>query len=405
VTAVFIPLVLVLALAAFVLWLAIPGIVSLPWVDEDASRMTLAVFAAVAVLVISCPCALGLATPTAIMVGGGVGAELGVLFRSSEAIQVMKDIRAVAFDKTGTLTVGKPSVVDITTAGGVEEGDLLRVAASLENASEHPIALAILEHAREAGIKHEPVDDLSAVPGLGLRGNIGGKPAFLGKIAFLLDSGIDIRELEGAASDLQAKGETLAAVSLGGRIMGLIGVADRLKSDTSTAVETLHAMGLKTIMLTGDNSVTAGAIARECGIDEAVSDVLPNEKAEQVRVIREKYGKVAMVGDGINDAPALAEADIGIAIGTGTDIAIEAADVTLAGESLTGVVRAIQLSKAIFSKIRQNLFWAFFYNVIAIPVAGLGLLHPMIAEAAMALSSVNVVTNSLRLRKTKDKLM
>jgi Cu+-exporting ATPase len=379
----------------------IPGVINLPWVDPETSRLTLAVFAAVAVLVISCPCALGLATPTAIMVGGGVGAELGILFRSSEAIQVMKDIKAIAFDKTGTLTVGKPSVVDIVAAEGIDPKGLLEVAASLEYASEHPIAAAILVRAEAEGIKVEPAGDFASRTGLGLTGNVAGKRAVLGKIAFLEESGISTTGYRETAKTLQAGGQTVAAVARDGKLIGLVGVADTLKADSSEAIRALHAMGLKTVMITGDNRVTADAIAHACGIDEAVADVLPTEKAEQVKAIRERYGKVAMVGDGINDAPALAEADVGIAIGTGTDIAMEAADVTLAGGSLAGVVRAIGLSKAIFSKIKQNLFWAFFYNAVAIPVAGLGLLHPIIAEAAMALSSVNVVTNSLRLRKTQ----
>jgi Cu+-exporting ATPase len=404
VTSIFVPAVLVLALITLALWLAIPGIVNLPWADAESSRLTLAVFAAVAVLVISCPCALGLATPTAIMVGGGVGAELGVLFRSSEAIQVMKDIRAVAFDKTGTLTIGRPSVVEIVSVEGVAESHLLRVASSLERASEHPIAAAILQRAQEAGIEPETPEDFASRAGLGLTGRVNGKPAILGKITFLGDSGIDTGRYRQAAEELQSEGQTVAAVAWDGKLLGLIGVADTLKPDSVEAIQALHAMGLKAVLITGDNRITADAVARACGIDTAVSDVLPTEKAEQVRAIRKQYGKVAMVGDGINDAPALAEADVGIAIGTGTDIAIEAADVTLAGGSLTGVVRAIHLSRAIFAKIRQNLFWAFFYNVVAIPVAGLGLLHPIIAEAAMALSSVNVVTNSLRLKKTKDKL-
>jgi Cu+-exporting ATPase len=405
VTSVFIPAVLVLALITFILWLVIPGMVGLPWVDEGVSRLTLAVFAAVAVLVISCPCALGLATPTAIMVGGGVAAELGILFRSSEAVQTVKDIRAVAFDKTGTLTVGRPSVVDVVTAEGVSQDQLLWVAASLEHASEHPIAAAVLERAEEAGVATDPIEAFAAVTGRGLDGKLDGKQAILGKVAFLEESGVDIKGFRRKAEELQAQGRTVAAVAWGGRLLGLIGVADTLKPDSVEAIRSLHAMGLKTVMLTGDNHITADAIARACGIDEAVSDVLPTEKAEQVRALRARYGRVAMVGDGINDAPALAEADVGIAIGTGTDIAIEAADVTLAGESLTGVVRAIGLSNAIMGKIKQNLFWAFFYNVVAIPVAGLGLLHPMIAEAAMALSSINVVTNSLRLRKAKEKLL
>jgi Cu+-exporting ATPase len=404
VTAVFVPTILVLALATFVVWLVVPGIVGLPWVASESSRLTLAVFAAVAVLVISCPCALGLATPTAIMVGGGVGAELGILFRSSEAIQVMKDIKAVAFDKTGTLTLGKPSVVDVVVMEGSDEKRLLEMAASLEHVSEHPIAQAVLHRAEEAGVEPRSIEEFSAVPGMGLGGMLDGKEVILGKIDFMAERGVDMGDYRQVAEDLQAKGQTVAAVAWDGRPIGLIGVADTLKADTARAIEALHGMGLKTVMITGDNSVTAGAIARMCGIDEAVSDVLPTEKAERVREIRARYGKVAMVGDGINDAPALAEADVGIAIGTGTDIAIEAADVTLAGESLAGVVRAIDLSKAIFAKIRQNLFWAFFYNVVAIPVAGLGLLHPLIAEAAMAASSVNVVTNSLRLRRAKQRL-
>jgi Cu+-exporting ATPase len=410
VTSIFVPAVLVLALVTFVLWLtvpgmsAIPGMVHLPWAGAAASGLTLAVFAAVAVLVISCPCALGLATPTAIMVGSGVGAEVGVLFRSSEAIQVMKDIRAVAFDKTGTLTIGRPSVVEIVPVGGVAEEHLLRVAASLEQASEHPIAAAILEKAEEAGTQPVAPEDFAARAGLGLTGRLDGKPALLGKVTFLEENGVVMPGYRRTAEELQAKGQTVAAVAWDGKLLGLIGVADTLKTDSEEAIRALHDLGLKTVMLTGDNRITADAVARACGIDEVVSDVLPAEKAEKVKAIRKSYGKVAMVGDGINDAPALAEADVGIAIGTGTDIAIEAADVTLAGESLVGVVRAIHLSRAIFAKIRQNLFWAFFYNVVAIPVAGLGLLHPLIAEAAMALSSVNVVTNSLRLKKAKDKL-
>jgi Cu+-exporting ATPase len=421
VTSIFVPAVLVVALVTFILWLTVPGIVNLPWVQaklwvalpgttnpvaaaSQVSRLTLAVLAGVAVLVISCPCALGLATPTAIMVGGGAGARLGMIFRRSEAIQLMKDVTAVAFDKTGTLTIGRPSVVEIVPAPGFTGESLLRVAASLEHASEHPIAAAILEKARDMGVRPEPVEDFESRAGLGLTGRLEAKPAMLGKMGFLEAAGLDVAALRRTADDLQAGGRTVAAVACDGKIAGLIGVADTLKPDSAEAVRQLHAMGLKTIMITGDNRATAEAVARACGIDEVVSDVLPTAKADRVRALRQRYGRVAMVGDGINDAPALAEADVGIAIGTGTDIAIEAADVTLAGGSLMGVVRAVALSRAIFAKIRQNLFWAFFYNVVAIPVAALGLLHPLIAETAMALSSVNVVTNSLRLRKTAARL-
>jgi Cu+-exporting ATPase len=404
ITAVFVPAVLAIALATFLVWLLLPGIVSLPWVNAESARLTLALFAAVAVLVISCPCALGLATPTAIMVGGGVGAELGILLRGAEAVQIMKDIRAVAFDKTGTLTVGRPSVVGLAPAEGISEAYLLTLAGSIEYASEHPIAQAIVERAREAGVSMSRPEDFTAQPGKGLTAKISGKRVVLGKPGFVEGQGIDLGRYAQQVDRFQRKGWTVAAVAEEGRPVGLIAVADTLKPDSGEAMAALKHMGLRLIMITGDNEVTARAIADACGIDVAVANVLPTDKALKIKEIRAEYGKVAMVGDGINDAPALAEADVGIAIGTGTDIAIESSDVTLVGGSLLGVVKAIGLSKAIFAKIRQNLFWAFFYNTIAIPVAALGLLHPIIAEAAMAFSSVNVVTNSLRLRKTSKHL-
>lgn len=404
VTAVFVPVILALSLATFLLWLFVPALATLPWVDTGASGLTLAVFAAVAVLVISCPCALGLATPTAIMVGGGVGAEMGILFRNPEAIQVAREIKVVALDKTGTLTLGNPSVVEIRCMEGSDEAHLLKLAAALEYASEHPIARAVLEKAREAGIEPTVPEDFASEPGMGLSARVNGRQAILGKLEFLEARGVDVGGLAGIADELQQRGQTIAAVAEDGKAIGLVGVADTVKPESVEALASLHHLGLKTVMITGDNETTARAIADLCNIDEVVSDVLPTEKAMKVREIRDRYGTVAMVGDGINDAPALAEADVGIAIGTGTDIAIESADITLVSGNLYGAVRAIALSRSIFSKIRQNLFWAFFYNVIAIPVAGLGLLHPMIAEAAMALSSVNVVTNSLRLRGAKKRL-
>ncbi|MFH1313462.1 MAG: heavy metal translocating P-type ATPase [Candidatus Eisenbacteria bacterium] len=404
ITAIFVPTVLAIAAAVFLVWLLVPGMPDLPWVDAEASRLTLAIFAAVAVLVISCPCALGLATPTAIMVGGGVGAELGILLRTADAVQVMKDIKVVALDKTGTLTVGKPEVVSVSPAAGTDEARVLALAASIEYASEHPIGRAILDKARAMGLTITPPEDFAAQPGLGLTATIAGRRVVLGKMPFLKQEGIDTGDHSRMAEDLEAGGQTVAAVAEDGNIMGLIGVADTLKPDTADAIAALKDMGLEIVMITGDNRVTAEAVGRACGIDVVIPNVLPTEKAHEIRRIRQKYGKVAMVGDGINDAPALAEADVGIAIGTGTDIAIESSDVTLAGGSLFGVVRAVSLSRAIFSKIRQNLFWAFFYNVIAIPVAGIGLLHPIIAEAAMALSSINVVSNSLRLRRIRKRL-
>ena len=404
VTAVFVPVILALALATFFLWLLVPALANLPWADADASTLTKAVFAAVAVLVISCPCALGLATPTAIMVGGGVGAEMGILFRNPEAIQLAREVKVVALDKTGTLTLGNPSVVEIWCTEGFDEAHLLKLAAALEYASEHPIARAVLQKAREAGIEPAVPEDFVSEPGMGLSARVDGRQVILGKLDFLKARGIDAGALAGTADELQHRGQTIAAVAEDGTAVGLIGVADTLKSESVEALASLHYLGLKTVMITGDNEVTARAIADLCNIDEVVSDVLPTEKAIKVREIRERYGTVAMVGDGINDAPALAEADVGIAIGTGTDIAIESADITLVSGNLNGAVRAIALSRAIFSKIRQNLFWAFFYNVIAIPVASLGLLHPIYAEAAMALSSVNVVTNSLRLKGAKRRM-
>jgi Cu+-exporting ATPase len=416
ITAYFVPAVLVISLVTFLVWMLFPSalvavrdaLAFLP-VSAAAATLTLAVFAAVAVLVISCPCALGLATPTAIMVGGGVGAELGILLRSAEAVQTVKDARVVALDKTGTLTSGKPSVVEIVTAAGVDEARLMRTAAAMERSSEHPIARAVVE---AAGAVEAPgvtppqtplpaLDDFSAEPGLGLKGRVAGRQVVLGKVAFVRSAGIDILAIEGTAREMESRGRTVVAVGEEGKLVGLIGVADTLKPDSIGAIQALKDLGLRVVMITGDNEATARAIAAQAGIDDVFANVLPTEKALKVREIRRRHGTVVMVGDGINDAPALAEADVGIAIGTGTDIAMESSDITLVGGSLFGIVRAIKLSRAIFAKIRQNLFWAFFYNVVAIPLAALGILHPIIAEAAMALSSVNVVTNSLRLRRAR----
>jgi Cu+-exporting ATPase len=401
ITSVFVPTVLLIALGTFLLWLFLPGIVNLPWVEPDTARLTLAIFSGVAVLVISCPCALGLATPTAIMVGGGVAAKSGILLRGAEAVQIMKDVKVIVFDKTGTLTVGRPSVVEILPVNGHSEVHLLQIAASIEHGSEHPIAKTIVAKAEEAGVALLQPENFASVPGMGLTASVSGKPVILGKAAFLKQREINIGEYSQSVANLQSKGQTVVVVAEDGDLIGLIGVADTLKPDSIGAVRSLKSTDLKVVMLTGDNPVTARAIADSAGIEEVFANVLPAEKALKVREIRERFGKTAMVGDGINDAPALAEADVGIAIGTGTDIAVESSDITLVGGSLMGVVRAIRLSRAIFAKIRQNLFWAFFYNAVAIPVAALGLLHPVIAEAAMALSSINVVTNSLRLKRTK----
>ncbi len=404
VTSIFVPVVLGIAAITFLMWLFVPQLSTLSWVNPQVSSLTLAIFATVAVLVISCPCALGLATPTAVMVGSGVGARLGILLRGAEAIQVMKDVRAIALDKTGTLTVGKPSVVAVAPARGFDEDSLLKLAASVEHSSEHPIAAAIVDFAMRRGLEPGEVDAFKAEPGMGITAKVDGKQVFLGKLSFLEEKGIEVSELSGKADSFESQGYTVAGVAMDGKLAGLIAIADTLKPDSREAIKRLKEMGLTVIMLTGDNETTARSIAKQCGIEVVVPGILPTEKAAKIKELRQQYGTVAMVGDGINDAPALAEADVGIAIGTGTDIAIESSDVTLIGESLKGVVRAILLSKAIFSKIKQNLFWAFFYNVIAIPVASLGLMHPIIAEAAMALSSINVVTNSLRLSKLHKSL-
>ncbi len=408
VTAVFVPTVLAVATATFLAWLFFPdffrGVAEwasgfLPWVDPNLSRVSLAIFAAVAVLVIACPCALGLATPTALMVGTGMGAENGVLIRSGEAIQTLKEIDTVLLDKTGTVTRGEPGVTDVVPAAGWGEADLLRYAASAESGSEHPLGQAIVSHARERGIELAEPAGFEALTGRGVRAQIDGKDVSVGSRRLLEERNIHVDELSGELARLEDEAKTAMFVAVAGRLAGVVAVADQLKDDSRRAVEELKGFGLNTVMITGDNARTAEAIARQVGIDHVLAEVLPDQKVDEVRRLQAEDRKVAMVGDGINDAPALKQANVGIAIGTGTDIAIEAADVTLVQGDLSAVVRAIRLSRATFRKIRQNLFWAYFYNVVAIPVAILGFLHPAIAEAAMAMSSINVVTNANRLRR------
>jgi len=409
ITARFVPVVLLVALATFVAWMFLAPALRpmlnwaqtfLPWVNPNLSVFSLAFFAGVAVLVIACPCALGLATPTALMVGSGMGAERGILFRSGEAIQTLKDVRAVVFDKTGTITRGRPEVTDVIAAGAGKV-EVLRLAASLEQGSEHPLAAALVESARAQGLTLTAPRDVHAVPGKGLQGLVDNRPVVVGKRALLSEHGIDAAPLDQAASQLESRARTVLLVALSGRVIGAVAAADTVKPDSAAAIASLKALGVVPIMLTGDNRPTGEAIAREVGIERVVAEVLPAMKQEVVRQLQKEFGSVAMVGDGINDAPALKAADVGIAIGTGTEVAIESGDVTLVRGSLAGVVTAVLLSRATFVKIRQNLFWALFYNTVAIPVAMLGLLHPIIAEVAMALSSINVVTNSLRLRRAK----
>ncbi len=408
VTGIFVPIILLVALATFAAWLLFPDAMSavawwaapwLPWVAlGEASRWTLAVFAAVAVLVIACPCAMGLATPTALMVGTGAGAGRGILIRNGEAIQTMGHIRTICLDKTGTLTHGKPVVTDVARAEDVPEEQVLEVAAAVEAGSEHPLARAIVAYHEERGGKRGAVEAFAAEPGKGAAARRGTLTLAVGKPAFIEERGVDLSPVRAAIERFEAEGKTIIVVEEGGRAIGAVALADTLKPGSAQAVAGLKALGLQVAMITGDNRRTAEAIARQVGIDRVLADVLPAQKADAVKRLQQD-GPVAMVGDGINDAAALTQADVGIAIGTGTDIAIESADVTLVRGDLPALVTAVRLSRATFTKIKQNLFWAFGYNVIAIPLAIFGLLHPLVAEAAMAASSINVVANSLRLRR------
>ncbi len=416
VTAVFVPIVVGLAALTLLLWLLAPGLMGavaswaggfLPWVDPTRDPVSLALFAAIAVLVIACPCALGLATPTALMVGSGLGAERGILIRRGEAIQRLGDVDVLLLDKTGTITAGRPAVTDVIPLGGADDrdgtGELLRLAASVEQYSEHPVGRAVVAAAVGKGMILAEVTGTEAFPGRGIRARLsdvrGDDEISVGTLAFLRQSGVDTAALEPVIAGLEVAGRTAVAAARGTRIIGANGVADPVGPDSAAAVAGLRRLGLEPVMVTGDNERTARAIAGQVGIDRVMAGILPEAKSGEVARLREAGHVVAMVGDGINDAPALAAADVGIAIGTGTDIAIEAADITLVQGELSGVIRAVKLSRATFRKIRQNLFWAFFYNLVAIPVAVLGMLHPLIAEAAMAFSSLNVVTNSARLRR------
>ena len=408
VTGYFVPAVLLLAAGAFVSWMVFPqfhtGIVellNLPWSNTGAPLLTQAFLAMTAVLVISCPCALGLATPTALMVGSGMGAEKGVLIRSGDAIQTLKEIRLVAFDKTGTITRGKPAVTDIIPLSGYKEEEILFYAGSLEAASEHPLGAAVVEKAKEAGVALQAVEHFTAISGKGVEGTVNGKKVLLGSRRLMEEHGLAMEDSLPLLDALQDEAKTAVILAVEGKPAALIAIADTIKEDSAAAIAEIQKMGLKTAMITGDNERTARAIAARAGIDMVVAGVLPEGKVETIKKLQEEYGLVAMVGDGINDAPALKQANVGIAIGSGTDVAIEAADITLVRGELGGVVTAIKLSQATFGKIKQNYFWAWFYNALAIPAAFFGLLHPMIGAAAMALSSLNVVLNSLRLRRAR----
>lgn len=407
VTAYFVPVVMIISLATLVLWLSFPETMKslasffsfLPWINPDIGTVALALFASIAVLVIACPCALGLATPTALMVSSGMGARNGILIRRGEAIQTMKDVRIIVFDKTGTITRGKPEVREIFAKGS--EKRVMEVAAGLEKLSEHPLSKAVVNKAREMGLTGVVnVKGFRILRGRGVEGKAGTKRIVIGNEALMKERGIPLAGFEEKIKDFEERGFTAIVVSENRKVIGVIGIADAVKEDSAQAIKELNRSGYRTVMVTGDNERTAKAIAREVGIREVIANVLPEDKVRKVRELQEE-GKVAFVGDGINDAPALKQADVGIAIGTGTDIAIEAGDIVLAKGSLRGVVQAINLSKAAFRKIRQNLFWAFAYNIAAIPLAVMGVLHPVIAEIAMASSSITVVANANLLRRVK----
>jgi len=402
IASIFVPAVIGIATLTFVIW----------FIFGPAPTFTYAMLNFIAVLIIACPCALGLATPTSIMVGTGKGAENGILIRGAEALETAHKVNTIVFDKTGTLTKGKPEVTDIIVGAGrdlpgfMEENDVLMLAASAEKGSEHPLGESIVSKAKEAGVTLFNPEDFQAVPGHGIRAKISDKHVCLGNANFMEDNNIKTDEFASHAEQLSAEGKTPMFVASEGRVIGIIAVADTLKENSADAVNALHKLGIEVVMITGDNKRTAEAVARKAGIDRALSEVLPDEKANNIRKLQEEGKIVAMVGDGINDAPALAQADVGIAIGTGTDIAMEASDITLIRGDLTGVVVSIALSRATVTNIKQNLFWAFAYNSILIPVASGALypffgilLNPMFAAAAMGMSSVTVVTNALRLKR------
>ncbi len=399
VSEIFVPIVIVLALATFLVWYFL-----IPFIQPGSSTdvFTRALIHAVSVLVIACPCAMGLATPTAVMVGTGKGAEMGILFKSAEALERAGKIDTIVFDKTGTITKGQPEVKQIITLDKkYSENDLLRLAASVESASEHPLGEALVAEAGNRGIKLQTPDKFNAIAGLGVKAVIDGKEIFIGNQRLINEKDINPGSIQSYLEGIENAAQTAIIVAVDHKIIGLFGVADSIKSGSKQAVERLKALGLRLVMLTGDNAKTARVIANQVGLDDVIAEVLPQDKVGKIKQLQEEGKVVAMVGDGVNDAPALAQADVGLAIGTGTDVAVASAPITLLGSDLDGVVKAMILSQKTLKKIKQNLFWAFFYNVILIPAAAAGFMNPMLSAGAMAFSSVFVVTNSLRLRNAK----
>jgi Cu+-exporting ATPase len=391
----FVPIVMAIAIIAGLAW----------FISGQSVIFSLTIF--ISVLVIACPCALGLATPTAIMVGTGKGAEYGVLIKGGEALETAHKIKTIVFDKTGTITEGNPRVTDIITTGMVDRSELLQLSASAEKGSEHPLGEAIVNEAKDKNLELVNIDSFEAIPGHGIEVVIEGKNMLLGNKKLMDDRKIEIT-LQKESDKLAEEGKTPMYVAIDNRLAGIIAVADVMKPSSKRAIEALHSLGIEVAMITGDNKRTAVAIARQAGIDRVLAEVLPQDKANEIKKLQAEGKKVAMVGDGINDAPALAQADIGIAIGSGTDVAMESADIVLMRNDLMDVPTAIQLSKQTIRNIKQNLFWAFAYNSAGIPVAagllylmGGPLLNPMIAAGAMAFSSVSVLTNALRLKRFK----